>query len=671
MSISRTKAPLVHVLRSPSRWNRAIIWTLSALIPVCVGAAGLDPKVLPRIQASTFEVVAAKPVADNLTYAKPLPLELLPFQERNDKYYSIGTAFSIGNNRYVTAAHVLDTGIGSLWGTPAVRDSSGHVYSIDKIEKFSLSRDFAVFSLIGFPEAVLLQINTKPELNSVVYAVGNALGTGVVVRDGLYTSKTPEEQDGRWNWLRFSAAASPGNSGGPLLDKDGKIIGVVLRKSQNENLNYALPIDEVLQSPDHWAEIDDRIPYRLDVFDTVQIGTFKARFSLPLNFGEFSATFEKLASAYSDTQLEALLAKEPEKVFPNGTGSSPLLHTLPRMQNFPAMITRQSDGDWVLSEKTEKKTALTANGYVVPGMVGRNLLFHLRRPDDVSAGDLYADPEKFASLLLKTGFMQRSVGTEKIQVIGLGKPTEDSVHVDAWQRHWQVRVWPLPFANTLFVTFSLPVADGYVTMARYAPANNAHDNMIDLKAMTDFVCVGYQGTLAQWKDFLRNTALLPPIFETVKIDFEDGHRFSYESKRVSFSFTEKLQNISQESLLGLGFSYVNDKGKVIWDIGDIRVQNDANGHDWINIQRHIAPSEDLDDTYKSAWDNIVHRRHPFDAMSHFESDGTRITAIADPPAGAAPSVLYSAFVGVNGDSPQKVMKTKLELLLKNLHVNER
>ena len=109
-----------------------------ALAVLCSGAAhaaSLDPAVLPKIQAATFEVVAAKPVNDPLTYEKPLPMELLPYQERTDKYYSIGTAFALGNNRYVTAAHVLQVGIGSLWGEPALRDASGHVYAIGKIEK--------------------------------------------------------------------------------------------------------------------------------------------------------------------------------------------------------------------------------------------------------------------------------------------------------------------------------------------------------------------------------------------------------------------------------------------------------------------------------------------------------------------------------------------------------
>src|SRR3546814_12656220 len=78
-------------------------------------------------RSATFEVVAAKPVDDPLSYEKPLPLDLLPFQQRNDKYYSIGTAFSIGGGRYVTAAHVLMTGANSLWGPPALRDNGGKV----------------------------------------------------------------------------------------------------------------------------------------------------------------------------------------------------------------------------------------------------------------------------------------------------------------------------------------------------------------------------------------------------------------------------------------------------------------------------------------------------------------------------------------------------------------
>ena len=261
-----------------------------------------------KIDAATFEVVIPRAADDPLTYEKPLPLDLLPYQERTDKFFSVGTAFSIGQNRYVTAGHVFLAAIGDLTGPPALRDASGHVYAIDKIVKFSLQQDFVVFSLKEQPNGdAALDTNAKPSLNSVVYAVGNALGTGVVIRDGLYTSDTPEDENGRWKWMRFSAAASPGNSGGPLLDQNGRVIGVVLMKSPNENLNYALPIGEVLNASSNMAVMDKRESYQLDIIEENQNGTFKAQFPLPATYDDFSATYLKLLNRQSEDMLKALL----------------------------------------------------------------------------------------------------------------------------------------------------------------------------------------------------------------------------------------------------------------------------------------------------------------------------------------------------------------------------
>ena len=138
--------------------------------------------------------------------------------------------------------------IASQFGPPALRRSDGAVFEIDRILRFSEHEDFAVFSLQNDPQPPALLTNREPKLDQPVLAVGNALGEGVVIRDGLFTSETPEAQDGRWKWIRFSAAASPGNSGGPLCDGDGRVIGIVVRKSPNENLNYALPITRMLDA---------------------------------------------------------------------------------------------------------------------------------------------------------------------------------------------------------------------------------------------------------------------------------------------------------------------------------------------------------------------------------------------------------------------------------------
>ena len=638
-------------------------------------AASLDPAVLPKIEAATFEVVQAKPVNDPLTYEKPLPLDLLPYQERTDKYYSIGTAFAIGNNRYVTAGHVLLAGLGSLWGPPELRDAAGHVYPIGKIEKFSLRQDFVVFSLAQPPaRPVALEIDPKPALNQVVYAVGNALGTGVVIRDGLYTSDTPEEQSGSWKWMRFSAAASPGNSGGPLLDKDGKVIGVVLMKSANENLNFALPIGEVFKAPSDRAVIDERTSYQFDAFDATNSSLFKASFALPVSFAQFSGTLQKLFNEHTDGQLKALLASQSATLFPHGAGSRRLLYGRAWAESIPMLITRASSGDWVLSGKTGNRIPLAANGYVVAGAAGHNYLFHLRRPDNLPASRLYGDQAVLMDQLAKAGMFKRTVGSEQIKVTSLGAPAMASTHVDAWQRRWQVGVWPVPYGNFRVLMYSLPVPDGYVMMLRFAPRGHEHDGLADLAALTDFVYVGYQGTLAQWKDYLKNTALLPAALRDIHIDFDYGQRFSYASGRMAFSFTPALQKITPDSLLSLYFNYFPDHGKTVWDVVDVRLWKDKASDDAnrINIERYMAPPDDMDDDFKSTWRQVSRHEHPNDGVAFSDNDVMKIEAVADPAAGAAPpGILYTAFYGVQGNQPQPAMKAKLEMLMKNLHVFER
>jgi serine protease Do len=109
-----------------------------------VFAATLAPGVQERLTNTTFEVVLAKPVADPLIYEKPLPLELIPFRERTNKFRSIGTAFAIGPNRFVSAAHVISAGNGSQYGPLAIRNAAGTTYQIDKIIKYSNNEDYAV-----------------------------------------------------------------------------------------------------------------------------------------------------------------------------------------------------------------------------------------------------------------------------------------------------------------------------------------------------------------------------------------------------------------------------------------------------------------------------------------------------------------------------------------------
>ena len=107
-------------------------------------------------------------------------------------------------------------------------------------------RDLTEFELVSPLQGVVpLESAKGVNIGDAVLTVGNALGSGIVVRSGSLTSFTPEEMEGRWKFIRFTAPASPGNSGGPLVDKTGRVAGVVVRRSDAENLNYAVPIEEL------------------------------------------------------------------------------------------------------------------------------------------------------------------------------------------------------------------------------------------------------------------------------------------------------------------------------------------------------------------------------------------------------------------------------------------
>ena len=636
-------------------------------------AQSLDAPTQQKIRAATFEVVMLKPIDDPLTYEKPLPLELLPFQFRNDKYFSVGTAFAMGNHRFATAAHVFGLGVASQWGRPALRDGDGKVYQIDKVLKYSTAQDFAVFSVVDEPQVQPLDIGPHPTLNDTVYAVGNALGEGVVIRDGLYTSDTPEERDGKWKWLRFSAAASPGNSGGPLLDKDGKVIGVVLRKSPSENLNYALAIDEILKANDDSALIDSRVTYQLDVFDYKQTETIKKEFALPKNYADFSKAYTDIWYAFEDQILRDLLKNNADGIFPHGDGATELLHTI-QIGDAPGLVMKSQNGIWSVKRAAQpSRSDLGHNGFVTSGMLGNSATVQLRRPDDLPADQFYTDSRLFIDTLLKGMPMHRSVGSENIRITSLGKAQEDSIFVDAYQRKWQLREWPIPFQNAVVVTLALPVPEGYVAMLRTVHSSQLHDHVNDLEAIANFIAVSYGGTLAQWQDYRKQTALLPTVLNDIDIRFDYGKSLSYASPRVSFSYTNALQKITASSELYLDFSYFNDHGRTVWDVARIKANEDAHNKSFVSIARNIEPADSMDGDSKSRWSKLARRQHPYDAVTTNDGDITTIHSVRDPESKAAAgdaAVLYTVMVQNDGAAPQEAMKGKLDQAMHDLSAKD-
>jgi S1-C subfamily serine protease len=100
--------------------------------------------------------------------------------------------------------------------------------------------------------------SSKLQVGQFAIAIGTALGefrstvtTGVVSGLGRgITAGTPFEGSEKLeNVIQTSAAVNPGNSGGPLLNSSGQVIGVnVAVASGAQNIGFALPINLVKES---------------------------------------------------------------------------------------------------------------------------------------------------------------------------------------------------------------------------------------------------------------------------------------------------------------------------------------------------------------------------------------------------------------------------------------
>lgn len=638
-----------------------------------IGAS--EENIVPsHIHNSVYEVIVPKPSEGSLIYEKPLPLDLLPFLIRNDKYYSIGTAFAISGTEFVTAAHVLSLGVKSQFKEIFVRDINGRVFPLDQMIKFSSRRDFAVFTVKERASAEHLDLNPEAKINEKVYAVGNALGEGIVIRDGLYTSNTPEEIDGKWNWIRFSAAASPGNSGGPLLDHTGKVIGVMTRKSPNENLNMALPIAEVQRDTAPFAEIYAKGTYRLDIFDSVKTGTLDTKVKLPMGYRELLDTYVSLKNEFNSKLLKELLSETEADRFPNGGGSKKLLHKS-ALSDFPQLIMQRPDGNWdAISPEKMDRSDLGNKGYITRGILKNTIFFKIQKPDHVSLNDLYSDSKLFMDSILKALPWFRFIGPERVRVTSMGRADGESTHIDSYGRKWKVQTWAVPYSDQEVVTFSLPVPGGTVTMMRADQTGETLDGHIpDLKVLADFVNVSFDGTFKKWREYLGMKEVIPPLFKTIELALGND-TFQYQSKRLKVSCGAETIKLSEQSMLTLGFGYYPAGNAVVWDVTRLFLNEDNFKHNGFTINRNIQADEDLDESDVNRWKRISDGDKPYDMKTYLIKDNTAISTVyknvSAMKASNKPSVLYDVTHVKTGIVEQEEMEAGLNKMMKNLTVFE-
>ncbi len=236
---------------------------------VAVGAVTLVP--LPAIVSTSLEELDAKSSFPSLPSAapmtgrdiseqlKPLVAVITPAQrtwfshnEMPSAGFGAGVLLKAGPEGYLilTARHVIDESFTTRGGTRAlVAMASGTWAGADVIGRHK----YLDLCLLWMPRrsgsASFVQpivADSKVTEGENIFVIGHPQGLRFTLSTGIISRKAGAA-------LQLSAPVSPGNSGGPVYDEHGNLIGIVtsmVDRGMNpnaENLNFAVRADAVLE----------------------------------------------------------------------------------------------------------------------------------------------------------------------------------------------------------------------------------------------------------------------------------------------------------------------------------------------------------------------------------------------------------------------------------------
>lgn len=146
-----------------------------------------------------------------------------------------GTGFLVSNDGFiVTNAHVLS---GARYAQSI--DSNQNIEDLSLIG-YDLDLDLALLKLDGETGYLELGDSDDIKVGEKVIAIGNPLGLSFSVSEGIVSGVDRVGDNNLPAYIQTDAALNPGNSGGPLINTEGKVIGINNFKISGENLGFAL-----------------------------------------------------------------------------------------------------------------------------------------------------------------------------------------------------------------------------------------------------------------------------------------------------------------------------------------------------------------------------------------------------------------------------------------------
>ena len=170
--------------------------------------------------------------------------------KKNSKYYqriSLGSGFIINKSGYIlTNNHVIQSSTRINVTLSDTREFEAKIIGRDPDKDVALLK---IYSGKDLP-FVTLGNSDKAEVGEWVVAIGNPFGLGHTVTAGIVSAKGRLLGMGTTNsFIQTDAPINQGNSGGPLLNINGEVVGINSAIIANgTGIGFAIPINSIKQS---------------------------------------------------------------------------------------------------------------------------------------------------------------------------------------------------------------------------------------------------------------------------------------------------------------------------------------------------------------------------------------------------------------------------------------
>ncbi|MGD8523703.1 MAG: tetratricopeptide repeat protein [Desulfobacterales bacterium] len=192
--------------------------------------------ILLIILISATQVLAATKLTTLVKKIQPAVVTIIAY-DMNNEVANIGTGFFVDKKGgLITNHHVLIGKYGA-----EVRTSDGNTYPVTSILAENKPADL-VKVLVDIPSGKFRWLEVSENLPAIAQRVvvsGSPMGLDQTVSEGIVSSI--REIPALGIFFQMSAPISPGSSGSPVVDMNGKVLGVAtFQYQQGQNLNFAI-----------------------------------------------------------------------------------------------------------------------------------------------------------------------------------------------------------------------------------------------------------------------------------------------------------------------------------------------------------------------------------------------------------------------------------------------